>query len=90
MLILIIIGVCAGIISGLLGLGGGVFLVPALLLFLDMSIHKAIGISLAVIVPTALSGALKHYHLGNVDLRVAALVAVGGIVGGFLGAILAN
>lgn len=90
MINLVIVGVVAGVLSGLLGIGGGVILVPALLLLVRLTIHEAIGVSLAVIVPTALAGVLRHYCAGNVDLKLAALVAVGGIVGGLIGASLAN
>ena len=82
----LLLGLGAGVISGLLGVGGGVVLVPGLILLFGLSPHKAIGISLSIIVPTALIGAMKHYSLGNVDLRVAVPVVIGGIVGGFLGA----
>ena len=90
MLGLLLTGLSAGILSGLFGVGGGVILVPALLFVTGISIHQAIGVSLAVIVPTALTGVLKHYQLGNVDLKLAALVAVGGILGSLIGAYLAS
>ena len=72
----ILTGLSAGFVAGLLGVGGGVILVPALIFVLGVSIHSAIGISLAVIVPTAFTGAFKHFLSGNVDLKVAAIVAV--------------
>ena len=87
---LIITGVVMGILSGMLGVGGGIILVPALIFLMKVEPHRAIGISLAVIIPTALSGAFKHYRNGNVDLRIAILVAVGAIAGAYLGATIAN
>lgn len=83
---LILIGLVAGFTGGLLGIGGGFIIVPALIFLKGLAPHKAIGISLAVIVPTAISGALKHYSLGNIDLRIALLIALGSIVGGYVGA----
>lgn len=84
------IGLASGLISGLLGVGGGVVLVPAILFFLPVDAHKAIGISLAVIVPTALSAAYRHFQYGNVDIGIAAIIAVGASVGAYGGATLAN
>lgn len=85
-LYLLILGLCAGILGGLLGIGGGVILVPSLLLLAKLEIHQAIGVSIAVIVPTALVSAVTHYQLGHIDLRIALVVAAGGMVGAFLGA----
>ena len=90
MLSLILLGFVAGVISGLLGIGGGVVLVPALLFLERLSIHQAMGISLAVIVPTAFAGVARYYAAGNVKLDVALMVAVGGVSGGVLGASFAN
>ncbi len=90
MLNLIVLGLVAGLLSGIFGIGGGVVLVPALLIFSQLEIKQAIGVSLAVIVPTAFSGALKHYYAGNIDLQLSLLIAVGGVIGGLLGASLAQ
>ncbi len=78
------IGLVVGILSGLLGIGGGVLLVPAIVLIWGRSMQLAVGTSLAVIVPCALAGALRHhFSFGNVDLRLAALLAVGAVIGGY-------
>lgn len=87
---LLLIGAVAGFSSGLLGIGGGVIYVPALLFVLGCSIHTAIGISLAVIVPTALVAVLKHGATENIDLTVALIVTAGGVVGALAGASLAH
>jgi uncharacterized membrane protein YfcA len=84
--LLLLIGVFSGIASGLLGVGGGIVMVPAMTLFAGMPIKTAIGTSLAVIIPTAIVGVAKHYSLGNVDWRVAATIAATAIIGGWLGA----
>ena len=85
MISLLLIGLLAGLVSSLFGIGGGAFLVPVFLLVLNLSLPIAIGTSLAVIVPTALTGAIKYYTLGNVDTRIFILVSTGAIVGAFLG-----
>jgi uncharacterized membrane protein YfcA len=81
-----IIGLGGGIASGLFGVGGGVVMVPAMVLLLSMDIKLAVGTSLAVIIPTAAMGMTKHYNLGNVDWRAAASLAPTAICGGYLGA----
>lgn len=81
-----LIGLFGGFASGLFGVGGGIVMVPAMVYFLTMDIKLAVGTSLAVIIPTAAMGVAKHYHLGNVDWRVAASLAPTAICGGYLGA----
>ena len=81
-----LIGVASGITSGLFGVGGGVVMVPAMMFFLGMDIKRAIGTSLAVIIPTALAGSYKHYTQGNVQWATALSLAPTAIVGSVLGA----
>ncbi len=83
---LITLGLFAGFTSGLLGIGGGVILVPALALIFGIPFHKAVGISLAIIIPTAFSSMLKHHQAGNVDFTFAFTVSIFAIMGGWLGA----
>lgn len=79
-------GLLAGILSGLLGVGGGIVLVPMMVFFLGLSQHIAQGISLLVIIPTAASG-LWHLHKEKlVDYRTAALLSIGAIIGATLSA----
>ncbi|HEX6971597.1 MAG TPA: sulfite exporter TauE/SafE family protein [Limnochordia bacterium] len=87
---LALLGLAAGSLGGLLGVGGGVIIVPALTYLLHVPIHIAVGTSLAVIIPTAITGSLTHFTKGNVDLRAAVLVAAGSIVGAYAGATLAE
>ncbi|RKY57690.1 MAG: sulfite exporter TauE/SafE family protein [Candidatus Latescibacterota bacterium] len=89
-LTLVGIGLAAGTASGLLGIGGGVVLVPALTLLVGLDVHKAVGISLATIIPTAISGTVKHYSAGNVDLKIALFIIAGAVTGGYLGATLSQ
>ena len=80
------VGTATGLISGTMGVGGGIVMVPALVIVMGIDQHVAQGISLAVIVPTAISGATQHFRMGNVDLRWAVYIAAGGVIGGAVGA----
>jgi uncharacterized membrane protein YfcA len=82
----LITGFIIGILSGLLGVGGGIFLVPALVSYFDIEQHKAHAVSLAVVLPTALVSAIVYGFQGQVDINLAAMLAVGGIIGASLGA----
>lgn len=81
-----IIGLVSGVASGLFGVGGGIVMVPAMTFFMAMDIKRAVGTSLAVIIPTALMGSFKHYQQGNLDWRVALSLVPMAIVGGYAGA----
>jgi uncharacterized membrane protein YfcA len=81
-----LIGLISGVTSGLFGVGGGIVMVPAMVFLLGMDIKRAVGTSLAVIIPTALSGAFKHHQLNNVDWRVALMLIPTAMLGGYLGA----
>ncbi|HEX2883244.1 MAG TPA: sulfite exporter TauE/SafE family protein [Candidatus Limnocylindria bacterium] len=82
---LLAIGLAAGFLAGLLGIGGGVLLVPAMVLVLGFDQHTAQGTSLAVIVPAAVLGSWTHHRGGRLVLRDAAALAVGGIAGALVG-----
>ena len=80
------IGIAAGILAGLVGVGGGIIIVPALVYFFGMDQHTAQGTSLAVLLPpVGLFAFLQYYRAGHVDVKVAALIIVGLLVGGWLG-----
>jgi len=81
-----LIGLFGGVASGLFGVGGGVIMVPAMMYLMHLRIELAIGTSLVVIIPTAISGVLQHQRLGNIDWRIAASIIPLAIVGGYLGA----
>ena len=81
-----IIGIAGGFASSLFGVGGGVLFVPLLALFLQMNLHLAIGTSLAAIVPTALVGTFRHFSHGQVDWKIACLLAVFAAMGAWAGA----
>lgn len=86
------VGLVVGILSGLLGIGGGVLMVPAIVLIWGQSMQTAVGTSLAVMIPGALAGVMRHhFSFGNVDFRLAGLLAVGAVVGTYaIGAPLAE
>jgi uncharacterized membrane protein YfcA len=86
-LTLILIGLAAGVLSGLFGIGGGVLIVPALVYLANLPIKTATGTSLgALLLPVGLLGAIVYYRDGNLDARASLLVALGLFVGAFFGA----
>jgi uncharacterized membrane protein YfcA len=81
----VLIGAAAGVVSGLLGLGGGILFVPALTLALSLTPIKAEATSLLAIIPVAVVGALGQHRYGNVRVREAVIVgalSAGGVGGG--------
>ncbi len=84
----IALGLGAGILGGGFGIGGGALMVPVLIIFMKIDPHVAIGTSLAIIVPIALSGAVRHFTFQNVDISIVLPAALGGIVGAVIGATL--
>jgi uncharacterized membrane protein YfcA len=86
-----LIGVAAGVLSGLFGIGGGVVIVPALLFFARMTPLGATGTSLgALLLPVGALGAYEYYRNGNLDIRASLLLALGLFLGAFFGAKLAQ
>ena len=79
------IGLGSGFMAGLLGVGGGAVVVPALTLFTSMDHYMALGTSLAAMILPAVVGTITHYKKGNVNLRVAPALAVGSLVGAYAG-----
>jgi uncharacterized protein len=79
-------GVSVGVLSALFGIGGGLVMVPFMVLLLDQGQHLAEGTSLLVIVPTAVAGVIAHARRGYVDFGAAALLAAGGVFGAVAGA----
>ncbi len=85
--LLVALGIVAGILSGLIGIGGGVIIVPALVFLFGMTQHQAQGTTLALLVPPiGILAAWTYYKHGYVDLRAAALICAGFILGSLLGA----
>ncbi len=90
MIAAIAIGVCAGIVAGLLGVGGGVLFVPGLVIFMSLGQHQAEATSLLAIIPVAIVGTLKQDGYGNVRRRDAVLMGLLSIAGAAAGVALAN
>lgn len=89
--LMLLIGLFAGIISGVFGIGGGIVIVPALIYLAKFSQHAAIGTSLAILLPpVGIWAVLEYYRHGNVDLKAALIVAIAFMAGGWRGAHLAN
>ena len=85
-LLLICIGLAAGILSGLVGVGGGIIMVPLLIYFFGFNQHEAQGTSLAVLaIPVTAIAAYNYYKEGYLDWRYAGIIALCFIVGGYLG-----
>jgi uncharacterized protein len=84
--LILLLGIAAGILVGLLGIGGGIVLVPAMVHLLHMDQHLAQGTSLFILLPPIGLGALRQYwKAGNVDLRAGILCALGMILGAYIG-----
>lgn len=87
---LAIIGVVTGLVNGLLGIGGGTILIPAMVFLLGVSQHQAHGTSLAIILPTTIASCIVYGINNDLNYTIAFEVALGGMVGGYLGAKLMN
>jgi uncharacterized membrane protein YfcA len=85
-LILLSIGLMAGMLSGMVGVGGGIIIVPALVYFMSMSQHEAQGTSLAVLLlPVGIFAVINYYNAGFVDVRATLIIAATFLIGGFVG-----
>lgn len=83
----ILLGLGAGVLSGLVGIGGGILMVPGLIFIFGMTQHQAQGTTLAMMVPPiGILAAWTYYRAGHVDLKVAGLLCAGFFIGGLLGA----
>ncbi len=85
-LILILIGIFAGIIAGFVGVGGGIIIVPALVYFLGLTTHQAIGTSIAVMLPPiGIMAAMNFYRSGDLNFNYAMVIAAAFVFGGYFG-----
>jgi len=86
LIVLALIGLIAGVFSGMFGIGGGLIMVPAMVFFLGMSQHAAQGTSLGVlVVPVAAVAAFNYYKAGQLDIKFALIIALSFVVGGYFG-----
>lgn len=82
----LLIGIAAGILAGLVGVGGGIIIVPALAYFFKMDQITAQGTSLAVLLPpSGLLAFLRYYRSGHVNVQIAIVIVVGLLLGGWIG-----
>lgn len=85
-IILLAIGLVAGILSGMIGIGGGIVMVPAMVYFLGLDQHTAQGTSLAMmLLPVGILGVYNYYSQGNIEIKYALILAITFVVGGYLG-----
>ena len=89
--VFVFLGICAGILSGLLGLGSGIILVPALVLLCSFEQKSAQGMALAIMVPMALVGALRYWKNPEIEMNmvVIGLIILGALAGSLVGTELA-
>jgi len=86
-LLYLLLGLVTGILSGLIGIGGAIIIIPSLVLLFGLSQHMAQGTTLALMVPPiGLLAAWTYYQKGFVDLKIAAFICIGFFIGGLLGA----
>ncbi len=84
--LLLCIGLIAGVLSGLVGIGGGIIIVPALMYLVGYSQHQAQGTSLGLLLlPVGIFATLNYYRKGYVDIRAILIMSVAFLVGGLLG-----
>jgi len=88
--LLILVGLVAGTMSGLVGVGGGIIIVPALVLLLGFSQHEAQGTSLGLLLlPVGILAVMNYYNKGFIDLKVVGVMCAAFVIGGWLGSKLA-
>lgn len=84
--LLLLIGLFGGMISGLVGLGGGILIVPALVFFLSFTQHQAQGTSLGVLLlPVGILAVLNYYNKGFVNIKFVAIISIAFVIGGWIG-----
>jgi uncharacterized membrane protein YfcA len=89
-IILLSVGLVAGILSGLVGIGGGIVVVPVLVYFLGFNQHAAQGTVLAMfLLPIGILGVMNYYNAGHVDIRTALIIAITFVIGSYAGSKLA-
>ncbi|MGB0390171.1 MAG: sulfite exporter TauE/SafE family protein [Salibacteraceae bacterium] len=85
-MVLILIGIAGGFLSGMFGVGGGIIIVPALVFFVGMSQHEAQGTSLGLmLLPIGILAAYNYHKTGQIDIKAGLIVAATFVAGGYLG-----
>jgi hypothetical protein len=90
-LLYLMLGLTAGTLSGLFGIGGGIILIPALVFLVGLSQHAAQGTTLAImLLPIGLLAVMRYYHNGHVNFYIAVFICLGFFIGGLIGANMAE
>ncbi len=86
LLILVLVGLLAGALSGFVGVGGGIIIVPAMIYFMNMNQMQAQGVSLALLMlPVGILGVMNYYKAGHIQFNYVLILAVGFILGNYFG-----
>lgn len=86
LIVLVLIGLMAGALSGFVGVGGGIIIVPAMIYFMNMNQMQAQGVSLALLMlPVGILGVMNYYKAGHIQFNYVLILAVGFVVGSFFG-----
>lgn len=83
---LLVIGFIIGLVNGLFGSGGGTIAIPALIFILGLDQHKAHATAISIIFPLSLISTFLYFRYGVLNLKIALIVALGGIIGSYIGA----
>lgn len=84
--LIILVGLAAGMLSGLVGVGGGIIIVPALIYMLGFNQHQAMGTSLGILLlPAGILAVMNYYKKGFIDIKVVIILFVGFVIGGYFG-----
>ena len=90
-IVFLAIGLFAGVLSGIFGIGGGIVIVPSLMYFTQMQVKQAVGTSLgALLLPVGILGVWSFYKVGEIDIRASLLIAAGLAIGVYFGSIIAQ
>lgn len=85
-ILLVVIGLASGMLSGLVGVGGGIIIVPALVFFLGFSQHQAQGTSLGLLLlPVGILAVMNYYNKGYIDIKVVLIMSIAFVAGGWAG-----
>ena len=86
LLILVLVGLFAGALSGFVGVGGGIIIVPAMIYFMNMNQMQAQGVSLALLMlPVGILGVMNYYKAGHIQFNYVLVIAVGFVLGNYFG-----
>lgn len=84
--LIVLVGLAAGILSGLVGVGGGIIIVPALIYILGFNQHQAMGTSLGILLlPAGILAVMNYYKKGYIDVKVVIILFAGFVIGGYFG-----